>query len=95
LDELKAHYQRGGLGDVKVKKFLYAVLEQMLEPIRARRKEYEQDIEGVYEILKKGCDVARAEAAETLDMVRRSMKINYFDDAELIRKQSEMYKAAK
>ena len=95
LDELKAHYQRGGLGDVKVKKFLYAVLEQMLEPIRARRKEYEQDIEGVYEILKKGCDVARAEAAETLDMVRRSMKINYFDDVELIRKQSEMYKAAK
>ena len=95
LDELKAHYQRGGLGDVKVKNFLYAVLEQVLEPIRARRKEYEQDIEGVYEILKKGCEVARAEAAETLDMVRRSMKINYFDDAELIRKQSEMYKAAK
>ena len=95
LDELKAHYQRGGLGDVKVKKFLYAVLEQMLEPIRARRKEYEQDIEGVYEILKKGCAVARAEAAETLDMVRRSMKINYFDDAELIRQQSEMYKAGK
>jgi tryptophanyl-tRNA synthetase len=95
LDELKAHYQRGGLGDVKVKKFLYAVLQQMLEPIRARRKEYEQDIEGVYEILKKGCEVARAEAAETLDMVRRSMKINYFEDAELIRKQSEMYKAMK
>ena len=95
LDELKAHYQRGGLGDVKVKKFLYAVLEQMLEPIRARRKEYEQDIEGVYEILKKGCAVARAEAAETLDMVRRSMKINYFEDAELIRQQSEMYKANK
>ena len=92
LDELKAHYQRGGLGDVKVKKFLYAVLQQMLEPIRARRKEYEQDIEGVYETLKKGCEVARAEAAETLNMVRSSMKINYFDDAELIRKQSEMYK---
>jgi tryptophanyl-tRNA synthetase len=95
LDELKEHYKRGGLGDVKCKKFLYAVLEEMLAPIRARRHEYEQDIEGVYEILKKGCDVARAEAAETLDMVRRSMKINYFDDAELIRKQSEMYKAAK
>ena len=95
LDELKAHYQRGGLGDVKVKKFLYAVLQQMLEPIRARRKEYEQDIEGVYEILQKGCQVARAEAAETLDMVRRSMKINYFDDADLIRQQSEMYKAGK
>jgi tryptophanyl-tRNA synthetase len=95
LDELKAHYQRGGLGDVKVKKFLYAVLQEMLEPIRARRKEFEQDIEGVYETLKKGCEVARAEAAETLDMVRRSMKINYFEDQELIRKQSEMYKASK
>ena len=95
LDELKAHYQRGGLGDVKVKKFLYAVLQEMLEPIRTRRKEYEQDIEGVYEILKKGCEVARAEAAETLDMVRRAMKINYFEDTELIRQQSEMYKSAK
>ena len=93
LDELKAHYMRGGLGDVKVKKFLYAVLQQMLEPIRARRKEYEQDIEGVYEILKKGCDVARAEAAETLDMVRRAMKINYFDDQALITEQAEKYKA--
>jgi tryptophanyl-tRNA synthetase len=92
---LKAHYQRGGLGDVKVKKLLFAVLEEMLEPIRARRKEYEQDIEGVYEILKKGCDVARAEAAETLNMVRSAMKINYFDDKELIRQQSEMYKANK
>ena len=80
---------------MKVKKFLYAVLQQMLEPICARRKEYEQDIEGVYEILKKGCQVARAEAAETLDMVRRSMKINYFEDVELIRKQSEMYKSIK
>ncbi|MBR7114346.1 MAG: tryptophan--tRNA ligase, partial [Alistipes sp.] len=95
LEELKEHYQRGGLGDVKVKKFLYAVLQQMLEPIRARRKKYEQDIEGVYEILKKGCDVARAEAAETLDMVRRAMKINYFDDRELIARQAEMYKSAK
>ena len=95
LDELKAHYKSGGLGDVKVKKFLYAVLQEMLEPIRARRKEYEQDIEGVYDILKKGCEVARAEAAETLNMVRNSMKINYFDDMDLIRKQSEMYKAAK
>ena len=92
LDELKAHYQRGGLGDVKVKKFLYAVLEEMLTPIRQRRKEYEQDIEGVYEILKKGCQVAREEAAETLEMVRRAMKINYFEDAELIRQQSEMYR---
>ncbi|MBQ1957494.1 MAG: tryptophan--tRNA ligase, partial [Alistipes sp.] len=93
LDELKAHYQRGGLGDVKVKKFLYAVLQQMLEPIRARRKEYEQDIEGVYEVLKRGCEVARAEAAETLNMVRNSMKINYFEDLDLIREQAQMYKS--
>ncbi|MCM1052340.1 MAG: tryptophan--tRNA ligase [Paenibacillus sp.] len=92
LDELKAHYQRGGLGDVKVKKFLNAVLQQMLEPIRARRKEYEQDIEGVYAMLRRGCEVARAEAAETLEMVKRSMRINYFEDAEMIRRQSEMYK---
>jgi tryptophanyl-tRNA synthetase len=90
---LKAHYQRGGLGDVKVKKFLYAVLQQMLEPIRARRKEYEQDIEGVYEVLKRGCEVARAEAAETLNMVRNSMKINYFEDLDLIREQAQMYKS--
>ena len=95
LDELKEHYKRGGLGDVKCKKFLYAVLQQMLEPIRARRHEYEQDIEGVYEILKKGCEVARAEAAETLNMVRRSMKINYFEDVDLIRQQSEAYKSVK
>jgi tryptophanyl-tRNA synthetase len=95
LDELKEHYKRGGLGDVKCKKFLYAVLEEMLQPIRARRHEYEQDIEGVYEILKKGCQVARAEAAETLDMVRRSVKINYFEDVDLIRQQSEAYKSAK
>ena len=67
----------------------------MLEPIRARRKEYEQDIEGVYEILQKGCKVALEEAAETLNMVRNAMKINYFDDKELIRQQSEMYKAGK
>ena len=95
LDELKEHYKRGGLGDVKCKKFLYAVLQQMLEPIRARRHEYEQDIEGVYEILKKGCEVARAEAAETLNMVHRSMKINYFEDVDLIRQQSEAYKSVK
>jgi tryptophanyl-tRNA synthetase len=65
----------------------------MLEPIRARRKEYEQDIEGVYEVLKRGCEVARAEAAETLNMVRNSMKINYFEDLDLIREQAQMYKS--
>ena len=91
LEELKAHYQRGGLGDVKVKKFLYAVLQQMLEPIRARRKEYEQDIEGVYEILQKGCKVAREEAAETLNMVRNAMKINYFDTPEFLEEQKKKY----
>jgi len=95
LDELKAHYQRGGLGDVKVKKFLNSVLQQALEPIRERRKEYERDIEGVYDMLRRGCVVARAEAAETLEMVKRSMKIHYFEDADMIRRQSEMYKQGK
>ena len=95
LDELKAHYRRGGLGDVKVKKFLNSVLQQMLEPIRQRRKEYERDIEGVYDMLRRGCEVARTEAAETLAMVKRSMKIDYFDDVEMIRRQSEMYRNSK
>ena len=95
LDELKDHYRRGGLGDVKVKKFLNSVLQQMLEPIRQRRKEYERDIEGVYDMLRRGCEVARAEAAETLAMVKRSMKIDYFDDVEMIRRQSEMYRNSK
>ncbi len=95
LDELKAHYQRGGLGDVKVKKFLNAVLQQALEPIRERRKEYEHNIEGVYDMLRRGCTVARAEAAETLEMVKRSMKIDYFEDTEMIRRQSERYKQGK
>ena len=91
LDELKAHYQRGGLGDVKVKKFLNNVLQEELEPIRNRRKEYEKDIPGVYEILKKGTEVAREAAAETLADVKRAMKINYFEDAELIKEQVEKY----
>jgi len=79
LDELKAHYQRGGLGDVKVKKFLNNVLQEELSPIRAKRAEYEKDIDGVYEILKKGSEVASAKAAETLREVKAAMKINYFD----------------
>ncbi|MDO4174036.1 MAG: tryptophan--tRNA ligase [Eubacteriales bacterium] len=91
LDEVKEHYQRGGLGDVKVKKFLYKVLEAELAPIRARRKEFEKDIPAVYEILKKGCAVARAEAASTLEDVRAAMKINYFDDAALIAEQAKRY----
>ena len=80
LDEVKEHYQRGGLGDVKVKKFLNKVLEAELAPIRARRKEFEKDIPAVYEILKQGSEVARAEAEKTLHDVRDAMKINYFDD---------------
>ncbi len=91
LEELKAHYRRGGLGDVKVKNFLNAVMQETLEPIRNRRKEFEKDIPGIYEILKQGCDTARAAAAETLDEVRKAMKINYFDDAELIAEQSKRF----
>ncbi|MDR0895304.1 MAG: tryptophan--tRNA ligase [Prevotellaceae bacterium] len=91
LDELKAHYQRGGLGDVKVKKFLNAVMQEVLEPIRNRRKEYERDIPAIYDMLKAGCDTAREAAAATLDEVRRAMKINYFDDTELIAEQARKY----
>ena len=91
LDELKEHYRRGGLGDMKCKKFLYAVLEKMLEPIRRRRHEWEQDIPGIYDILKAGTESARAVAAETMDEVRRAMRINYFDDEELIRSQAERF----
>lgn len=91
LDELKAHYTRGGLGDVKVKKFLNAVLQEELEPIRARRKEYEKDIAYVYQILKEGSEKAREKAAQTLDEVKAAMKINYFDDMELINSQIKKY----
>jgi len=91
LDELKAHYTRGGLGDVKVKKFLNSIMQEMLEPIRLRRKEYEKDIPEVYSILKKGSDAAREVAAKTLSQVKAAMKIDYFSDAELIRAQTEKY----
>ena len=91
LDEMKAHYQRGGLGDVKVKRFLNSVLEETLEPIRARRKEFEKDIPGVYQILKRGSEAAEEVAAQTLSEVKDAMKINYFSDQELIRSQSEKY----
>lgn len=84
LDELKAHYMRGGLGDMKVKKFLGAVMQEMLEPIRKRRAEWESDIPSVVEILRKGCEEAREVAAATMDDVRRAMKINYFDDTSLM-----------
>ncbi|EJX10911.1 tryptophanyl-tRNA synthetase II [gut metagenome] len=91
LDELKAHYQRGGLGDVKVKRFLNAIMQETLEPIRNRRKEFSKDIPAVYEMLQKGCEVARATAAETLADVKRAMKINYFDDKELIEEQIKRF----
>lgn len=91
LDELKAHYQRGGLGDVKVKRFLNAVLNEELAPIRARRKEYEKDIAYVYDVLKQGSEKARAVAAQTLSEVKDAMRINYFDDEELIKKHIEKY----
>lgn len=93
LDEVKEHYQRGGLGDMKVKKFLNNILQEELEPIRTRRAEFEKDIPAVYEMLKKGCDEARAVAAGTLDEVRRAMKINYFDDAALIAEQAQRFAA--
>ena len=85
LDELKAHYQRGGLGDVKIKKFLNAVMQAELEPIRNRRKEWEQRLPEVVEILKEGSAVAEKTAAATLAEVRRSMKIDYFTDNNLLK----------
>ena len=91
LEELKEHYQRGGLGDVKIKKFLNNVLQEELNPIRARRKEFEKDIPMVYDILKKGSEAAREAAAQTLSEVKSAMRINYFDDAELIKAQAEKY----
>lgn len=93
LEELKAAYSAGGIGDMKCKKLLNSVLNKMLDPIRVRRHEFEQDIPEVYNILKKGSDVARAEAAKTMDEVRAAMQINYFDDAELIHSQSERFRA--
>lgn len=91
LDEVKAHYQRGGLGDMKVKRFLNNILQEELEPIRARRKEYEKDIPAIYDMLKKGCEEAREVAAQTLADVRRAMKIDYFNDAALIQEQAKRF----
>ncbi len=92
LDELKEHYQRGGLGDVKVKRFLNNVLQEELEPIRQRRHEYEKDIAYVYDILKKGSEEAKLVAEDTLKKVKEAMRINYFDDEELIKKHIEKYR---
>lgn len=91
LDEMKEHYQKGGLGDVKCKKFLLNVINKELEPVRARRAEFEKDIPAVYDILRKGTEVAQAEAAKTLAEVKNAMRINYFDDAALIQGQQEKY----
>ncbi|MBR7086531.1 MAG: tryptophan--tRNA ligase [Prevotella sp.] len=93
LDELKDHYRRGGLGDMKCKKFLNEVLNQFLEPMRQRRREFEKDIPEIYNILKKGTARARETAARTMDEVRRAMKIDYFNDEELIRQQIERFAA--
>ena len=91
LEEMKAHYRRGGLGDGTCKKFLFNIMEEFLQPMRERRKQYEQNIPLVYEILKKGSETARAEAAKTLADVRKAMKIDYFDDAELIAEHTKKY----
>ena len=93
LDELKAHYTRGGLGDMKVKKFLAAIMQEELTPIRERRREFEKDIPGVYEMLKKGCEAAREMAAQTMSEVRQAMKIDYFNDAALIEEQQKRFSA--
>ena len=92
LDALKDHYRRGGLGDVKCKKFLIAILNELLTPFRERRKYWEQNIEEVYRILEEGSAAARAVAAQTLNEVRDAMRINYFADRELIAEQAARYK---
>lgn len=93
LDELKAAYTHGGIGDMKCKKLLNNILNRMLEPMRQRRHEFEQDIPAIYDMLKKGSDKARETAAQTMDDVRRAMRINYFEDKELIQSQAEHFKA--
>ena len=92
LDQMKEHYRRGGLGDGTCKKFLFNIMEDILQPIRERRAEYEKDIPKVYDILKRGSETARAEAARTLADVRKAMKIDYFDDAQLIAEHTEKYR---
>ena len=92
LDELKAHYQKGGLGDVKIKKFLFNVIEEVLTPIREKRKMYENKIEEVYNILEQGSIKAKEKASTTLKEVKEAMKINYFEDKELINSHVEKYK---
>ena len=92
LDELKEHYKRGGLGDVKVKKFLNSVMQEELRPIRARRAEYEKNIDLVYEILRSGSETAKETAAKTLEEVKHAMKIDYFQDPRFLTEQKEKFK---
>lgn len=92
LDELKDHYRRGGLGDVKIKKFLNNILQKELSPIREKRKHYEQNIPEIFDMLLKGSEDAREVGAETLKKVKAAMEINYFEDVELINKQQQKYK---
>ena len=92
---MEEHYARGGLGDVKVKKFLNNVMQEELEPIRKRRKEFEKDIPEIYRILKEGSEAAEAEAARTLSEVKNAMKINYFEDQALIQEQAERFASDK
>lgn len=91
LAELKAAYQHGGIGDMKCKKMLNKVINRMLDPIRARRAEYEKDIPEIFNILKKGSDAAREVAAQTMDEVRKAMRIDYFEDEELIKEQTRKF----
>lgn len=92
LDELKAAYTHGGIGDMKCKKMLMQVINRMLDPIRRRRHEYEKDIPEIFNILRRGSEAAREAAAQTMDEVRNAMRINYFSDAGLIKEQSEKYR---
>ena len=91
LDELKAAYTHGGVGDMKCKKLLNKVINRMLDPIRERRAEYEKDIPEIFNILKKGSEAAREVGAQTMDEVRKAMRIDYFEDAELIKNQAAKY----
>ncbi len=93
LDELKAAYTAGGIGDMKCKKLLNNVLNKILEPIRTRRHEFEKDIPEIFNILRKGSETARETAAQTMDEVRKAMRIDYFNDTDLIRQQVEKYNA--
>ena len=95
LDELKCHYCHGGLGDMKCKKFLNTIINNMLEPMRQRRREFEKDIPEIYNILRRGTEQAREVAAQTMSEGRHAMRIDYFDDADLIRQQAERYAAGK